>query len=236
MTLEIKQESKYKGGKQSGWWEWSVWVDGSPAELSKVKSVTYRLHETFPQPVQVKRNRKEKFRLDSWGWGEFTIYVNIDTGEGKPITKRHYLTLEAPRSSEMLTGQPAAVYVCYAASDKRVAQALEKELREANLNVINAGQISGSSFRVALAESLKMIDAVVAVVEEDPSEWVLFEIGLAQDAGVPVILVMEGSGSPPAPLSKLPTVHLAVSSSATVLEVPPNLHSEIQRAIKKRKR
>jgi hypothetical protein len=46
-------------------------------------------------------------------------------------------------------------------------------------------QISGSSFRVALAESLKMIDVVVAIVSEDPSEWVLFEIGLAQDAGVP---------------------------------------------------
>ncbi|HXJ39668.1 MAG TPA: pYEATS domain-containing protein [Bryobacteraceae bacterium] len=236
MALEIKQESKYKGGRSSGWWEWSVWVDGSPAELSKVKSVTYRLHETFPQPIRVKKNRKEKFRLDSWGWGEFTIFVNIDTGEGKPITKRHYLTLEVPRSSEMPTSQPAAIYVCYAASDKRIALALEEVLRAANLNVINAGQISGSSFRVALAESLKMIDAVVAVVSEDPSEWVLFEIGLAQDADVPVILVMEGRGSPPVPLSKLPTVHIAASSSTTVLKVPPNLHSEIQRAVKKRKR
>jgi hypothetical protein len=235
MALQIKQESKYKGSKGSGWWEWSVWVDGSPAELSKIKSVTYRLHETFPQPIQVKKNRKEKFRLDSWGWGEFTIFVNIDTGEGKAITKRHYLTLEVPRG-EMPTSQPAAVYVCYAASDKRIALALEEMLRAANLNVINAGQISGSSFRVALAESLKMIDAVVAVVSEDPSEWVLFEIALAQDADVPVILVMEESGSPPAPLSRLPTVHIAASSSTTALTVPPNLHSEIQRAVKKRKR
>ncbi|HEY6139439.1 MAG TPA: pYEATS domain-containing protein [Thermoanaerobaculia bacterium] len=235
MALEIKQESKYKGGKSSGWWEWSVWVDGSPAELSKVRSVTYRLHETFPQPIRVKKNRKEKFRLDSWGWGEFTIFVNIDTGEGKPITKRHYLTLEVPRS-QTPASQPAAVYVCYAASDKRIALALEEVLRAVNLKVINAGQITGSSFRVALAESLKMIDAVVAVVSEDPSEWVLFEIGLARQAEVPVILVMEGSGSPPVPLAKLPTVHISASSSPTVLKVPPNLHSEIQRAVKKRKR
>ena len=83
---------------------------------------------------------------------------------------------------------------------------------------------------------LRYGDAVVAIVSEDPSEWILFEIGLAQDAGVPVILVMEGSGSPPVPLSKLPTVHIAASSSTTALKVPPDLHSEIQRAVKKRKR
>lgn len=236
MALEIKHESRYRGGKGSDWWEWSVWVDGSPAELSKVKSVTYRLHETFPQPIQVKKNRKEKFRLNSWGWGEFTLFVNIDTGEGKPITKRHYLTLEVPRRSEMPISQPAAVYLCYAASDKRTALALEEALRAANLNVVNAGQITGSSFRVALAESLKMIDVVVAIVSEDPSEWVLFEIGLAQDAGVPVIVVMEGSGSPPARLAKLPTVHIPESSSASALKVPAALHSEILRAVKKRKR
>jgi hypothetical protein len=234
MALKIKQESKYKGGKSSGWWDWSVWVDGSAAELSKIKSVTYRLHETFSQPIQVKKNRKEKFRLNSWGWGEFTITVNIDTGEGKPITKRHYLTLEVPPNSQVATSQTPAVYLCYAASDKRIASALEEMLRAASLNVINASQISGSSFRVALAESLKMIDTVVAIVSEDPSEWVLYEIRLAQDADVPVVVVMEGSGSPPAELSKLPTVHIASSSSTSAL--PPTLHSEIQRAVKKRKR
>ena len=236
MALEIKQESKYKGGEGSDWWDWSVWVDGSPAELSKVKSVTYRLHETFPHPIQVKKNRKEKFRLDSSGWGEFTIFVIIDTGERRPITKRHYLTLEVPRSSEIPTSQPAAVYLCYAASDKRIALALEEVLRAANLKVINAAQISGSSFRVALVELFKMIDVVVAIVSEDPSEWVLFEIGLAQDADVPVIVVMEGSDSPPAHLAKLPTVHIAASSSTSALKVPPDLRSEIQRAVKKRKR
>jgi hypothetical protein len=236
MALKIKQESKYKGGKSSGWWDWSVWVDGSAAELSKIKSVTYRLHETFPQPIQVKKNRKEKFRLNSWGWGEFTITVNIDTGEGKPITKRHYLTLEVPPNSQAATSQTPDVYLCYAPSDKRIASALEEMLRAANLNVINAGQISGSSFRVALAESLKMIDAVVAIVSEDPSEWVLYEIRLAQDADVPVVVVMEESGSPPTELSKLPTVHIAASSSTNELKLPPTLHSEIQRAVKKRKR
>jgi pYEATS domain-containing protein involved in immunity/TIR domain-containing protein len=236
MALKIKQESKYKGGKSSGWWDWSVWVDGSAAELSKIKSVTYRLHETFPQPIQVKKNRKENFRLNSWGWGEFTITVNIDTGEGKPIIRRHYLTLEVPPNSQVATGQTPAIYLCYAASDKRIASALEEMLREAGLKVINAGQISGSSFRVALAESLKMIDVVVAIVSEDPSEWVLYEIGLAQDADVPIVVLMEGSGSPPAELSKLQTVHIAASSSTSALKVPPTLHSEIQRAVKKRKR
>src|SRR5438270_11612378 len=69
MSLEIKQSATHKGGD---WWVWSVWVDGTKAELEKVKSVTYRLHETFPDPVQVRTNRREKFRLNSSGWGEFT--------------------------------------------------------------------------------------------------------------------------------------------------------------------
>jgi len=233
MSLEIKQSATHKGGD---WWVWSVWVDGTKAELEKVKSVTYRLHETFPDPVQVRTNRREKFRLNSSGWGEFTINVVIDTG-GKKITKRHYLTLEEPESpARAASAEPVSVYLCYAASDKRIASVVERRLRAASLNVINAGQIAGSQFRVALAESLKSIDAVVAVVSEYPSDWVMYEIGLAQSAGVPVILVVEEHTTPPADLAKLPMMRIALSADPELEKVSPNLVGMIQRAVKKRKR
>src|ERR1700686_3429593 len=96
MSLEIKQSATYKGGDR---WDWSVWVDGTKAEMEKVRSVTYRLHETFPDPVRVRTSRSEKFRLDSSGWGEFTILVNIDAG-GKKIVRRHYLKLEESKIAQ----------------------------------------------------------------------------------------------------------------------------------------
>jgi len=55
--------------------------------------------------------------------------------------------------------------------------------------------------------------------------------------GVPVIVAMEGSGSPPAHLAKLPMVHIASSSNTLdPLKIAPTLNSEIRRAVKKRKR
>ena len=234
MALEIKQQSTYKG---DDWWDWSVWVDGTDAELSKVKSVTYRLHETFPEPVRVLKNRRNKFRLDSAGWGEFTIFVKIDTGDRKPIVRRHYLTLEKTTKKQAATTvQPVSIYLCYAASDKRIALELEKVLTEASFQVLNASQISGASFRVALAESLKEIDAVLAIISGEPSEWVLFEVGLAQGASVPVVLAVESGSALPAPLAKLPVVEFVSMGSASPLKIAPELRSVIARAAKRRKR
>jgi hypothetical protein len=232
VALAIKQQSTYKG---DDWWDWSVWVDGTDAELSKVKSVTYRLHETFVEPVQIRKTRRNKFRLDSAGWGEFTIVVKIDIGEGKPIVKRHYLTLERT-TTRALAAQPASIYLCYAASDKRIALELEKILTAASYKVLNASQIPGSSFRVALAESLKAIDAVVAIISGEPSEWVLFEIGLAQGASVPVVLAVEAKSELPPPLAKFSAVEFISQSAMSALSITPDLESAIGRAVKRRKR
>jgi hypothetical protein len=233
MSLEIKQSATYKGGDR---WDWSVWVDGTKAELEKVKSVTYRLHETFPDPVRVRTSRSEKFRLDSSGWGEFTILVNIDAG-GKKIIRRHYLKLEESKIAQpQAATEPVSVYLCYAASDKRIASGLERGLRASDLNVTNAGQIAGSSFRVALAESLKSIDVVVAVVSEYPSDWVLYEIGLAQNAGVPVIVVAEDHTNPPSDLAKLPVLRVSLSADPELEKSAPDLVGMVRSAATKRKR
>ena len=74
MSLKVKQETTYKG---KDWWQWAVWLDGSANELDKISHVVYTLHPTFPTPVRRVDNRKEKFRLDSAGWGEFEIYMDI---------------------------------------------------------------------------------------------------------------------------------------------------------------
>ena len=60
MSLKIEQSAKSAG---PGWWEWSVWLEGTERELDRVGSVTYFLHDTFPKPVQVRKNRSQNFQL-----------------------------------------------------------------------------------------------------------------------------------------------------------------------------
>ena len=81
MTYKLKQDFEYKG---DDWWEWSVWVEASDAELNKIKFVEYTLHPTFSKPVREIRDRSTKFRLETTGWGVFTIYAKAFLKNGKP--------------------------------------------------------------------------------------------------------------------------------------------------------
>ena len=81
MALEIKQSATYKG---DDWWDWSVWVDGTAAELEKVKSVTYRLHETFPDATIVLTHRDPvsvvRSAITMMAYGERMRRTRIDLG------------------------------------------------------------------------------------------------------------------------------------------------------------
>ena len=72
MPLSIRQDSAYAGGDR---WRWSVWLEGPPEELDSIDHVTYILHPTFHEPVREIRDRSTKFRLDTSGWGTFTIHA-----------------------------------------------------------------------------------------------------------------------------------------------------------------
>jgi|SRR5688500_14642718 transcription initiation factor IIF auxiliary subunit len=89
----IKQSFKYV---PDDWWEWSVWIDAKDVDLDKIEKVVYTLHATFRNPVRTINDRSSKFRLDSEGWGIFTIYAKVFLSEGKPISLEHDLYLEYP--------------------------------------------------------------------------------------------------------------------------------------------
>ncbi len=74
MIFQIAQSYQYKG---DDWWDWSVWIEGPEDELDKVEFVQYTLHHTFRKPVRRVDERKNKFRLDTGGWGTFTIYAKV---------------------------------------------------------------------------------------------------------------------------------------------------------------
>jgi transcription initiation factor IIF auxiliary subunit len=93
MALSIRQDSKYLGHDR---WKWSVWLEGSSEELDHVKQVMYVLHPTFHNPVRIVDNRATKFRLETSGWGTFTIHAKVVDHAGRETYLDHPLTLLYP--------------------------------------------------------------------------------------------------------------------------------------------
>ncbi len=90
MGLEINQGFQYQG---EDWWRWWVWLEGADDELDLVQEVTYILHPTFVNPVRTKRSREDKFRLETAGWGTFTIYAKVLHKSGEVSDLQHDLVL-----------------------------------------------------------------------------------------------------------------------------------------------
>src|SRR5687768_16005328 len=122
MSLEICQEATPRG---EGWWDWSVWIDGPPEELDRVEKLVYRLHPTFPDPVKVVQDRSTAYRLDSSGWGEFTIQADIhyrDTRESRRLF--HDLKLEEESRGVEEPPKRPEVFLSFSIADAKMAEAL----------------------------------------------------------------------------------------------------------------
>ncbi|MGH9930781.1 MAG: pYEATS domain-containing protein [Pyrinomonadaceae bacterium] len=95
--LEIQQWEEYKG---DDWWKWAVWVEGSDEALDRIDYVEWTLHPTFPDPIRKVRNRSEKFRIETGGWGVFPIRARVQTKDGNALKLKHYLKLHYPDGKE----------------------------------------------------------------------------------------------------------------------------------------
>lgn len=90
MAYKIEQEFEYKG---EDWWEWAIWIEAADEELDKIDFVEYTLHPTFVNPVRINKDRKTKFRLETAGWGVFTVYAKVVLQNGKEKNLEHMLKL-----------------------------------------------------------------------------------------------------------------------------------------------
>jgi peptidoglycan hydrolase-like protein with peptidoglycan-binding domain len=90
--MKIAQDQHYEG---DDWWKWSIWIDAPADELAQIDKVVWHLHPTFPEPVRTTRNRDDKFRLETSGWGTFTVRAEVWKG-GEPIALKHELKLDYP--------------------------------------------------------------------------------------------------------------------------------------------
>jgi transcription initiation factor IIF auxiliary subunit len=103
--MRTAQETSYQG---NDWWKWWIWIECSASELEAIESVTYRLHPTLPNPVRKVTDRGSKFRLESFGWSEFTIPVKVTRKDGTFERLEHYLVLEYPAAGGGVTPESEA--------------------------------------------------------------------------------------------------------------------------------
>lgn len=186
MTLKVKQDSTYQGGE---WWKWSVWLEGSPKELAAIDRVVYTLHPTFPDPVRTVKNRRAGFKLESSGWGEFEIYLQIAQRDGSVRTRRHWLTLGATadsrRGKESESGRGPVAYVASAAADGPIARKLREALSDRGFDVASVEDLpAGIPWDKGLAQLLKSADLVIFLLSGRPSLWTQAEIEHALEQGV----------------------------------------------------
>jgi transcription initiation factor IIF auxiliary subunit len=93
MALKIAQNYKYV---EDDYWNWSAWIEGSDSELDQIESVTYNLHPTFPNPIRTIKSRKNKFLMETAGWGTFTLYAKVKRKNGSTQRLKHELELRYP--------------------------------------------------------------------------------------------------------------------------------------------
>jgi tetratricopeptide (TPR) repeat protein len=76
-----------------GWYDWEIHFDEPSQRLAEIKSVTYILHPTFPNPERKVDNKQDQFMLKGRGWGSFQVKIIINLENGESVTKYHWLDI-----------------------------------------------------------------------------------------------------------------------------------------------
>jgi prokaryotic YEATS domain/TIR domain len=193
--MRIEQEARYVGDDR---WEWSVWVEGTEAELDDIDEVEYTLHATFRQPVRIVTNKSEKFRIASAGWGEFEINAHARMKDGTVQHLKHWLTLEEPDGGQAPAKEaphsPRKVFVSYAAADAAWGNAIRRELSERGFQAMTADDVLevGSSWQASMPSAIDDADLVVGIFSDAMSPWVAKEVSEAAANNVDVVPIAVG--------------------------------------------
>ena len=75
---------------------YKVWISLEGRDTFYVDHVTYRLHETFSDPIKkIKRTiTNPHCSMAIWTWGVFDIGINIVLKTGEVISTSHYLSFD----------------------------------------------------------------------------------------------------------------------------------------------
>lgn len=67
---------------EADWYDWCVFIKEPSSVLQSIGEVEYTLHPSFPEPVQVCKDRESCFAIYGTAWGEFRIGVRIFYTDG----------------------------------------------------------------------------------------------------------------------------------------------------------
>ena len=198
MTIQIQQQTTPKG---KDWWEWSVWLEGVKKELDAIDHVVYTLHPTFSNPVVSVANRKTGFRLDSSGWGEFMIYIQVKNKDGSTNKRRHYLKFNDPDISMARSNRKGGatssakefprrtVFVSGGTRDLDAVHAVRKVFSGQNVEVVGPQDVKGGQeLQRTVNDMIARADVAVFVISGRPNLWLNEEIKAAVKGGVRHIL------------------------------------------------
>jgi len=191
--FQIRQDYEYQGHDR---WRWWVWLDAEPSDLARVERVTWKLHETFPQPVVEVTNRAENFRLERMGWGTFALRADVQLLDGVKVELRHMLELAYPESAQherrrTRSDQPK-VFLSYAAEDARIAARVREQLRSGGYSVTGQQDLKpGLPWAVALRDMLRTSDAFVMVTTDFVCYSMRSELEEARKAKLPVVILLK---------------------------------------------
>ena len=195
-----------------------MWIEGPTEEIEQVDHVEYVLHPTFPQPVRTIGERSTNFRLDCSGWGEFNIHAKITKKNGQVLHLDHWLILRDMTDSDSTqVGVKGAiseldnysplktiVFVSYSKADFPVFKVLRKVLEDHDVQVITADALRpGQPWERQIKSLIGHAHALVALLSEEPSRWVVSEIAEAQRQNVTVVPVLLGNVLLPNNIAKL---------------------------------
>jgi len=192
MSLQIQQSAKRR--KKETWWDWAVWIDGPTNELDRVREVEYRLHSSFPQPLQRITSRPTKFRLESSGWGEFLIRARLTLDDQSEIQLERWLQLSGEQGPARTTKSSGAtgksVFISHSTADADIARRLVSRLREKGIEAFEPNQLPPNvPWEHALQRWLKVADLMIIVVSGRASAWLDQELDSFRPTGKPLLVV-----------------------------------------------
>lgn len=170
MTLSISQSAHRRTSRS---WAWSVWLEGPAAELDAIRYVTYTLHPTFSEPVQRVDERDTGFRLDSHGWGEFRIHVQVQRKDSTQEELSHWLQLSDNAGAALTRGHlamaPQHAQVCLflssIAADAPIAEKLSEVLRGQGIEVARAEDVpAGAVWSEWVDEQMRRANALLLLL------------------------------------------------------------------------
>jgi transcription initiation factor IIF auxiliary subunit len=97
MAIKLDNYARLEGKRaKMDYYRWRVFVDEPPEVLNNIDEVEYTLHPTFPEPNQVRSDPRDKFALETSGWGEFRILAIVRYKDGREERPTYWLDLHKP--------------------------------------------------------------------------------------------------------------------------------------------